>query len=326
MSVRQSRVVSDGSAGLRLPQRLQHTRVPAEQFKSVEPFVDPYLALNDTTNVTSTNSVTAAARLDTFRSHMLPHFPFIHLPTDLTPHRLQLDHPFLFRAIICVASPTAQERQARAIDFKRVLVEAAFPLHSHQDKTQADGIDRKIDLLLGLLTYAAWGWDYAQLPRLVMLATSLIGELRLDKPAPPDVRTLELLTPLAQGWGRTGGDNMITPQSFERQRAVLGCFVLSSVVSTYAGQVDALRWTPQMEGSLAALSAGEECPTDAALVLQVRLQLLATRAFQLRDQDHRMNQFAAEELLQQLQELRPAVQQHHGKGIPNTPHQPLSYC
>jgi hypothetical protein len=94
---------------------------------------------------------------------------------------------------------------------------------------------------------------------------------------------MALFTPGFDSWSENTG--AVTKQDFlERHRAVLGCFVLSSVVSAYYGQVDALRWTPQMEDGLAAISTNKNCPTDAALAIQVRLQLLAQKSVQVHQQ------------------------------------------
>jgi hypothetical protein len=188
-----------------------------------------------------------------------------------------------------------------------VFLEATF---LQNDGAQLNGIDRAMDLLLGILTYAAWGWDHAQLPRFVLLARSLVGEMRLDKPAPPNMDTLALLTPGLGGWDDTRSERIMAQHSLERQRAVLACFVLSSAVATYSGQVDALRWTSQMGEGLVAISASTECPTDAALALQVRLQLLAENALHIRSQSSPTSHAAAEALLAQLRQLQPAIQQH----------------
>jgi hypothetical protein len=254
----------------------------------------------------------AAACLDTFRSHMLPNFPFISLAAQVTPQQLQLERPFLFRAITCVAAPTSYEKRTRAVEFKRALCDRAF-LQQQQDENeiQSDQMDQTVDLLLGLLVYIAWGWDHLLSSRLITLAVSLVGEMRLDKPAPSHVHTLALLTPGILGYGHS---HLLREHLLERQRAVLACFVLSSAVSAYSGQVDALRWTPQMDLSLASISANAEFQTDAILALQVRLQLVAAQAFSMGDPSHEPSHAAAEALLGQLEELRPAVLQQKGKG------------
>jgi hypothetical protein len=236
---------------------------------------------------------------------MLPHLPFLHLPADTSAYQLQHDRSFLFRAIVCVASPTAREKRARAAKLKRNICEKVFL--QHDTELQPGSTEQKLDLLLALLVYVTWGWDHLALNHLTMLAMSLVGEIRLDKPAPPEMRALPFVH-LAESWD---GHTRLR-HSLECQRAVLACFVLSSAVSSHLGQIDALRWTPLMDTALAAVSASTEYPTDAVLALQVRLQLIASRALQLRDQPRGSDPATPEALLVQLQELRPVAEQHQG--------------
>lgn len=55
-------------------------------------------------------------------------------------------------------------------------------------------------------------------------------------------------------------------------------------VSSYFGDMDAMRWTPRMEGYLRDIDGTTPCPTDRMLALQVRLQCLVQRAVEMRDQ------------------------------------------
>ncbi|GAB1313416.1 hypothetical protein MFIFM68171_03626 [Madurella fahalii] len=263
------------------------------------------------------SGLSAAACINTFRSRILPHFPFIHLPAHVPVPALQRDRPLLFRAIVCVASPTARERQALAAKLKQDLCEAVFLQQGqHEMESQHSGMEQRMDVLLGLLLYAAFGWDDVLISRLTILAMSMVGEMRLDKLASPEVRALAFMNPAVKQL-----DGQITPQySLECQRAVLACFALSSVASAQLGQVNALRWTAEMDSYLAAVSGSTDCPTDAALVLQVRLQLLTSKALQLRDRDPAMTaQIATQALVVQLQELWPAVQKH--QALLNLPRQ-----
>lgn len=208
---------------------------------------------------------------------MLHHLAFVHIPAELTALQLRRDRPILFRAVVFVASPSASDKAARGRALKRAVFEATL---------EDESVD-KMDLLLCLLTYIAWGWDHVlnrrSLSRLMMQAMSLAGEMRLDKPISENVQTTAHFTPGPNTW--SGGTDARTTRGFlEQQRALLGCFVLSSVVSAYFGQVDALRWTPQMENGLAAISINSECPTDAVFAAQVRLQLTAQKAVKVYEQ------------------------------------------
>jgi hypothetical protein len=47
--------------------------------------------------------------------------------------------------------------------------------------------------------------------------------------------------------------------------------------------MDAMNWTQELEQALSNISELKEAPTDEIFVSQVRLELLATKALQLRD-------------------------------------------
>ncbi|KAI2464462.1 putative C6 transcription factor [Annulohypoxylon bovei var. microspora] len=270
-----------------------------------------------TSNQSSANSLyglstdEADAYLTVFRSQMLKHLAFIHIPLDITAKKLGETRPFLLRAIIAVVSPSTQQKMVRGKELKRILAQNA--LVENQSS---------LDLLLGLLTYIAWGWDTflnksGTLSRLIMLAISIVGNLRLNKPLPKDVHMIGPLTPgFADGHQKCELEDP-EQRHLERQRAVLGCFLLSSIISSYYAQTDAMRWTPQMEEGLRAISSNKECPTDEGFALQIRLQLLAQRTVHIREQQEAdcshlatapLPSFVYLNALQgQLQELRDSI-------------------
>lgn len=57
-------------------------------------------------------------------------------------------------------------------------------------------------------------------------------------------------------------------------------------VSTYFGQMDAMRWTPEMGEHLSIIGENKQCPQDEVLALEVRLQLLVHRTIELRDKQN----------------------------------------
>ncbi|KAF7179366.1 hypothetical protein CNMCM7691_008299 [Aspergillus felis] len=221
----------------------------------------------------------ADERLNFFRSRMLPSFPFIDLTPDMTSCYLRQNRPFLLQAIHTVTTFSTQERLTQVEELKHLLFTSALL------KVQSN-----IDLLLGLLTYLAWSTDpflgRADLvSRLMMLAISLVYDLRLFKPSSPYVQIVITMTQ-GQADDNDQSHNDETPYSLlERQRAVLACFILSSNIATHIGRQDALRWTPQMEEALRALTISEACPADRLFISQVRLQLLKQRADDVRQQD-----------------------------------------
>ncbi|KAI3316856.1 putative C6 transcription factor [Xylariaceae sp. AK1471] len=239
-------------------------------------------ALQDTIplspSLTDTSLSQAEESLCVFRSRMLPCFPFISLAPDITAEQLRHDRPFLFQAILTVTTFSTQKKLARVEDLKRLLFTSALL-----------DVQSTIDLLLGLLTYLAWSTDVflggADLvSRLMMLAISLVYDLRLFKPSQPDV---QLIMAITQGGACEGDQNRgeETVQGLmEKQRALLACFVLSSNVSSHLGRQDALRWTPQMEEACRVIEKNKSSPTDEAFAFQVRLHVLKQRAAYIREQ------------------------------------------
>lgn len=214
-----------------------------------------------------------------FCTRMLPQFAFMQLPPDITSRQLRQRRPFLFRAIACVASPTSTLRIERSRAIKTIVCEALLSKGTHNSRPD------DIDLLLGLLTYLAWGWDHlddhCSTPRLMMHAVALACEIRGPVHGPECVRQ-GITKRLVPFHGNSESKERITntAEFLERQRAILGCFLLSSAVSSYFGFVDSLRWTMREEESLAAISLNSSLPADRTFVLQVRLQCIEEKAVQ----------------------------------------------
>ncbi|KAL4900319.1 hypothetical protein BDW74DRAFT_170898 [Aspergillus multicolor] len=243
----------------------------------------------------------ADERLNFFRSKVLPSFPFIDLTPDMTTWYLRQNRPLLYQAICTVTTFSTQERLIQVEELKQKLFSSAFMK-----------LESNIDLLLAALTYLAWSTDpflgRADLvSRLMMLAISLVYDLRLFKPSSKDVQLIMTITQGETDEDRPAQDE--TPYGLlERQRAVLACFILSSNISSHLGRQDALRWTPRMEEALRLLTISEACPADRLFVCQVRLQLLKQRADDVRQQDDTRTSAPGllylKTLRRELQELR----------------------
>ncbi|KAK3379644.1 hypothetical protein B0T24DRAFT_612534 [Lasiosphaeria ovina] len=281
----------------------QQTSAPF--YFSLDPIMNQVDSATGMANNEALQVHTDYAIVDLFRSRFLPQLPFLCMSVDLASQLVvRCERPLLLRAIACVTAPTTLERRTRATELKSMFCEAAFLQRPEAPPAIAD---QKMDLLLGLLTYIAWGWDHdPAVVRMVAVAATLVGELRLaDEPGLRDMHALRHLTSRVSGPTATH----ITPQAAsERQRAMLACFVLSSAVASYYGQPRALAWANSLEEALVAIAAGNECREDAVLVLQVRLQLLADKAGQLHSTEMQMqhgNDVNA--LLQQVQGLRACV-------------------
>ena len=273
----------------------------------------------------------ATTCINDFRQHKLHHCPFVHLPTNLTAEQLHRDRPFMFRAIICVMSSSTAEKRIRASELKQVLSKAVFLQESSQQPHQ---FSHKLDLLLGILVYIAWGWDHVHsgnsLPRLISMAASLAGEMCSDNVMCDP--TAGLFDP--KSCENLRGDNTRAIEMkddsllLERQRAILGCFVLGSAVSAYYSQANPLPWSPQMEECLSAINISGTRPdymSDGTLAFQVRLQLLVMKAVQTCERCQLPDQppigalpgpalLYIKTLMIQLQDLRasiPPAFQHH---------------
>ncbi|KAL2820128.1 hypothetical protein BJX63DRAFT_338686 [Aspergillus granulosus] len=209
-----------------------------------------------------------------FRDHMLRFCPFIYLPPTVSAQYLQTERPFLWQAISAVTTRSFSEKLMRAQQFKTTLAQATVVENRSS-----------IDLLLGVLTYAAWSYDQflhmsPTVSRLMEMALSIAYDMHLNKRMPPDSHVITLLGGRTIRTGLENADH----RSMEEQRGALGCFLLCSIYSTYFTQMDPMRWTSHMEGYLEHLEANPEHPNDQSLTLLVRLQLLGQNATQMRDE------------------------------------------
>ncbi|KAH8649923.1 hypothetical protein BX600DRAFT_473805 [Xylariales sp. PMI_506] len=203
--------------------------------------------------------------VEAFRKYSLKYFPFIDLPKDI--QWLRRKRPFLLLCIVASSSKDTQRRLALGKDVKQILAQKLI-LDSHSV------VD--IDLLLGILTFLSWSQDQLLnntptiLSRYTQMAMAIVFDLRLNKPAPEEMHMLPVNStadnaPMGSGWART----------LEEKRAVLACYLLSSIVSSYFGQIDAMQWTPYMDDCVRLLSQSRDCPYDELLAHQVQLCVVA---------------------------------------------------
>lgn len=252
----------------------------------------------------------ADACLELFRSSFLPHLPFIHLTSETTAQHLLSHRPILMRAILTVTTPSTHTKLERGRELRRVLANATLV------ENQSG-----IDLLLGYLVFIAWSNDQSlnrignrkmgSLSRPMQMAMSVVSELRWNQPLSRDnhmVASIPTQSSLLAGEQGSRSDSC----SLERQRAVLGCFILSSLyvlhslaspdipkrwlgsgltdlwrcrsVSSYFKLTEPMRFTPQMEEYLLNVERSTESPMDKVFATQVRIQLLVQNMLQVREQ------------------------------------------
>ncbi|KAK0702285.1 hypothetical protein B0H67DRAFT_614228 [Lasiosphaeris hirsuta] len=148
----------------------------------------------------------------TFCNRMLRHFPFMHLPVNLD--WVRAERPFL---LVCICAASSKSTQTRLGLGRRIKQTVAERLLLHREGLV------NIDLLLGLLTFLAWGQDYllndapSSLSRLAQLSMMVVFELQLNRP------THE--TRVVPGPANIVNDAPAAPQSsehtLEERRAVL---------------------------------------------------------------------------------------------------------
>lgn len=217
---------------------------------------------------------------DIFRFKMLPEFPFIHLPADMTPEVLRSLWPTLLLSIMCVsvASPCCS---SESLEFKLLMSQALVALDKKPTNLQ------RMDKFLAILVYLAWGADYfccrGTMSRLILQAVSLACDMTQNEHS--EMEQKKMLLPTVNLFHPDERPDLCasTTKDFflDRRRAILGCYVLSSVVSAYFGRMSAMQWTMQMEESLVAIGLSKDCPSDAGFVTQVRLQVLQEKGLEI---------------------------------------------
>ncbi|KAJ5781748.1 uncharacterized protein N7518_010231 [Penicillium psychrosexuale] len=211
--------------------------------------------------------------LHAFRTQRLQFLPLIHIPATTTAGDLKRQSPFLWRCISAVESKhTARQAtlcvRIRELAGKRLLVDC----------------DKSLDLLQGVLVYLAWVTLHSQPQKSSLciysqMAIGLVFELGLNKPAPPD---LSMTVSNSNAVGHMPGleASISTRRTMNERRAVLSCFVLTSIIAQFLGRMEPLQWTPHMKQCLDILADSEESPGDGVLVQFTRTRLLVDQILQ----------------------------------------------
>ncbi|PGH05522.1 hypothetical protein GX51_02860 [Blastomyces parvus] len=214
---------------------------------------------------------TANLLLEKFKTTMTPHFPFVVVAPPVTAERLRLEKPFLFMAIMAAASFETMPLQrrlgrmvARTVSSRVILAgEVGF------------------DLLQGLLVHLAW-CQYHSRPRrytqFLQLAIGILVELRLDCP-PQKISWKTGLT-----WD--GGNPQLRQQSWgtDEQRAVAGCFYLSSTISSLLQKRSTFPHTVYIDECCKSVSEMAEYDNDKYLPYIAQLQLIMEKIDRLSSQ------------------------------------------
>jgi hypothetical protein len=157
--------------------------------------------------------------LNNYREKMVPNFPVVCIGPDVTVEELRNERPFLFLVIRAIGSKKLVRQTALILQIKKMLGREML----------LEGT-RNLDLLLGVLVFAAWCHFYICekpiISTIIQLGMSLAFDLGLTRPLPAE--PLHVMSYYnAQGCPRpvNGG----TMRTMEERRAAVGLFFVSSV-------------------------------------------------------------------------------------------------
>ncbi|KAF3482624.1 uncharacterized protein GIQ15_05383 [Arthroderma uncinatum] len=205
----------------------------------------------------------AESFLSTFKVRMTEHFPFVVVPPQTMAEQLRRERPVLFLSIISAASHSNMPLQRKLGKEVRAAIASRMLVNG----------EVSFDLLQGLLVYLAWchyhtrPYRYTQF---LQLAIGLIVELRLDRPP----RTKVWKSGIRFTSDYDPDDNTFTRPSLGRdeQRAVAGCYYLSSTISGLLQKQPTFPHVTYLEECCKSLYDAAEYPYDKSIHYIVQLQ------------------------------------------------------
>ncbi|KAH8895487.1 HET-domain-containing protein [Thozetella sp. PMI_491] len=204
----------------------------------------------------------AEEQLERFRSSFLPFFPVIHLPPEMSAEDVRRQKPFFWLVIMSLTSRSTQEQDSMGDAIRRIISQRVVAEH-----------EWSLDVLLGLICYLAW-YHYHKRHKLYLimwsqLAVALVFELGIHIHIPGEEgqltgRWANLPTRPTKSHVRT----------MEERRAVIGTFLVTSMVWTSLRRSEPLRWTPYMDECVHVLRKGDETSLDIILAAQAKCHVL----------------------------------------------------
>ena len=179
--------------------------------------------------------VEAEEYLINFRTYKLKYFPFIYIPSTTRAQQLRQERPFLCLCIMAVCSKSTSQQQLLGSKIRQKI--------AHELVVQSE---RNIDLLLGILAFIGWyGVIYLKVEKsdthdsfmrahcqlhpnpflsvFTQLAMSLVFDLGLNRPVPKVTQMVPCIKDFSKYLKPP------TPRTNEERRAVLGCFLVTSM-------------------------------------------------------------------------------------------------
>ncbi|KAK1962293.1 hypothetical protein LY78DRAFT_661369 [Colletotrichum sublineola] len=209
--------------------------------------------------------------LDTYRTRLVPHFPFVPIPHDMTAMELHDTKRFLFWCIMQAVVPQPAAVQKAVDDWVR----------RHAAMHVIVLGERSIELLQGLLVYIAWGDVHFQMGihpySLLQMAIGLVVEMTMLSSGGLMSWIPQALQPEGGAvWGR-GKQFEPTKQTLEEQRATLGGYFVASSNPVAMRNHSQIQYTPRIARCVKAVREASELPSDAQLLALIKLQNIADR-------------------------------------------------
>ncbi|KAF4442548.1 hypothetical protein F53441_11709 [Fusarium austroafricanum] len=187
---------------------------------------------------------------------MTLYFPFVLFPSDVSVEELNSVRPYACLAALAAASHgDVTTQKALGTLFKHVVA-----------ARMVEGEFNTLDLLQGLLIHIAWAHYQTKPKRYIQhlhLATSIISDLRLDKPRRPKL------------WSAQGGKDRNKPDwNPDEMRALAGAYYLSSNSAIIMQKTRQFFYTPYISACCEHLASLNEYPTDKYLPYMIEIQTL----------------------------------------------------
>ncbi|KAL4808594.1 hypothetical protein BDV18DRAFT_132778 [Aspergillus unguis] len=206
----------------------------------------------------------AAALLDHFLQFMMPHFPFVALPSDTVADQLRVEKPFLFLVILSVSViddrllKRTLDEEVKAIVAERTVLTRETP---------------SFETLQGILLILAWSQHQVQqrfrprdLSTYLHLAIAIVVDLELDRPADLHRRGHRIAL------NQAGEETQPRSMSRAEQRASIGCSFLCSCFAIITQRRCTFPWNHHLEAFAFGLAQDPEFPSDRFIIDLVRLQ------------------------------------------------------
>ncbi|KAI0847512.1 hypothetical protein F5Y00DRAFT_271068 [Daldinia vernicosa] len=202
-----------------------------------------------------------------FRDETAGFLPLVYIPPYARAQQLREMYPFLWLTIMCTASTSPRKRTALSEQAKNIVV---LKVVMHREKS--------IDLLLGLLIFVGWSHlhkrDKPFWTLFSQLIVTLVCDLGLHRP--PSDPTVFCA---AGDIGEQRVSTLLKRRPHEEQRAVLGAFVVTSMISNIFKHAPGLRWSPYLDVYLSNLAQSSKASLDESLTAMVKMQLIANQIY-----------------------------------------------